>query len=67
MYTLSLLTEIAPEAYLPHVQSIMQLLHERLNSFTDLANPLSCYILSIMLHLVPLVEGNQIASIKLDR
>ncbi|OXU25360.1 hypothetical protein TSAR_005639 [Trichomalopsis sarcophagae] len=60
MYTLSIMTEIAPDAYLPHVQTIMELLNNVLNKFTDLANPVSCYILDIMLHLVSLVEGNQI-------
>lgn len=60
MYILSTITEIAPDAYLPHVQTIIELLNATLNSFTDLANPVSCYILETMLHLVPLIEGNQL-------
>jgi hypothetical protein len=64
MYTLSVMTEMAPNAYLPHVQTVMELLNNTLNTFSELANPVSCYILDTMLHLVPLIEGNQIASIK---
>ncbi|XP_058803486.1 importin-4-like [Phymastichus coffea] len=59
MFTLSTMTEIAYNVFLPHVNTIMNLLHETLNKFTDLANPVSCYVLEVMLHLVPLVEGNQ--------
>ena len=64
MYTLSIMTEIAPDAYLPHLQIIMELLNGVLNNLTNLASPLSCYILDTMEHLVPLVQGNQIVSIK---
>lgn len=59
MFTLSMMTEIASDVYLPHVKTIMNLMNETLNKYTDLANPVSCYVLEVMLHLVPLVEGNQ--------
>lgn len=64
MYTLSIMTDIAPSIYLPHCQTILELINFTINSFTDLANPVSCYILEIMLHLIPLVEGNQIVSVQ---
>ncbi|XP_011501436.1 PREDICTED: importin-4-like [Ceratosolen solmsi marchali] len=60
MYTLSIMTEIAPNTYLHHVQTVMELLNNTLNTFTELANPVSCYILDTMLNLVPLIGGNQI-------
>ncbi|XP_014209388.1 importin-4 [Copidosoma floridanum] len=60
MYTLSVMTEITQDVYLPHAQTIMEMLNETLNSFCNLANPVSCYILDTLLHLVPLIEGNQL-------
>ncbi|KAJ8668090.1 hypothetical protein QAD02_009753 [Eretmocerus hayati] len=59
MYLLSVMTDVAPHAFTSHLQTIMELVNGILNSFTDLANPVSCHILDIMLHLSPLVEGNQ--------
>lgn len=62
MYTLSVMTEIAPDVYLPHAQVIMEMLKETFNSYSNLANPVSCYILETMLNFVPFVEKNQIVS-----
>ncbi|XP_003484719.1 importin-4 [Bombus impatiens] len=58
-YTLSIMTEIAPDAYLTHAASLAILLGQTLNSLQDLGNPVAYYILKIMQSLVPLVEGNQ--------
>ncbi|XP_015586290.1 importin-4 [Cephus cinctus] len=59
MYTLSTMTEVAPDAYLPHMSSIVFLLGNTLNNLQDLGNSVAHYILQTMLHLVPLVEGDQ--------
>lgn len=61
-YTLSVMTEIAPDAYLTHAASLAILLGQTLNSLQDLGNPVAYYILKIMQSLVPLVEGNQVVS-----
>lgn len=58
-YTLSIMTEIAPDAYLSHVGSLAVLLAQTLNSLQDLGNPVAYYVLKIMQNLVPLVEGDQ--------
>ncbi|XP_060832672.1 importin-4-like [Bombus pascuorum] len=58
-YTLSIMTEIAPDAYVTHAASLAILLGQTLNSLQDLGNPVAYYILKIMQSLVPLVEGNQ--------
>ena len=58
MYTLSTITEIAPEAYLPHCQTIMNLLNNAISS-SDPTHQLTSYVLQTMTHLVTLVEGNQ--------
>lgn len=58
-YTLSIMTEVAPDAYLTHAASLAVLLGQTLNSLQDLGNPVAYYILRIMQNLVPLVEGNQ--------
>lgn len=61
-YTLSIMTEVAPDAYLTHAASLAVLLGQTLNSLQDLGNPVAYYILRIMQNLVPLVEGNQMVS-----
>ncbi|XP_003693033.1 importin-4 [Apis florea] len=58
-YTLSIMTEVAPDAYLTHAASLAVLLGQTLNSLQDLGNPVAYYILRIMQNLVPLVEDNQ--------
>ncbi|XP_046413500.1 importin-4-like isoform X1 [Neodiprion fabricii] len=59
MYTLSTMTEVAPQAYLPHAQSVVFLLENTLNGLQDLGHPVAFYVLLTLTHLVPLVEGNQ--------
>nr|XP_033340225.1 importin-4-like [Megalopta genalis] len=59
-YTLSIMTEVAPEAYQTHAGSIAALLGQTLNSLQDLGNPVAYYVLRIMQNLVPLVENNRI-------
>ncbi|KOC63425.1 Importin-4 [Habropoda laboriosa] len=58
-YTLSIMTEVAPHAYLSHAGSLAILLGQTLNSLQDLGNPVAYYVLRIMQNLVPLVDGNQ--------
>lgn len=59
MFTLDVLTEIAPEAYLEHTKTILELLINMLNKCNDPRSPLPAYVLTIMTNLVPLLEGNQ--------
>ncbi|XP_012138134.1 importin-4 isoform X2 [Megachile rotundata] len=58
-YTLSIMTEIAPDAYVTHAGSLAVLLGQTLSSLQDLGHPVAYYILKIMQNFVPLVEGNQ--------
>ncbi|XP_076749367.1 importin-4 [Xylocopa sonorina] len=58
-YTLSIMTEIAPDAYHTHAASLAVLLGQTLNSLHDLGNPVAYYVIRIMQNLVPLVEDNQ--------
>ncbi|XP_053972274.1 importin-4-like [Hylaeus volcanicus] len=58
-YTLSVMTEMAPDAYQAHAESITVLLGQTLNSLQDLGNPVAYYVLRIMLNLIPLIQGNQ--------
>ncbi|XP_033352643.1 importin-4-like [Bombus vosnesenskii] len=58
-YTLSIMTEIAPDVYSIHAVSLANLLGQTLNSLQDLRHPVAYYILKIMQSLVPFVEGNQ--------
>ncbi|KAK0087613.1 hypothetical protein PV325_000560 [Microctonus aethiopoides] len=60
MYTLATMTEIAPEIYLAHAQSICGLLGQTFASLQEYGNPVAFYIIQTMLYLSPLVEGNQI-------
>ncbi|XP_043465104.1 importin-4-like [Leptopilina heterotoma] len=59
MYTLSIITEIASEAYLPTSQAIMTILSQTLNNLQDLANSVAYYIIKTMLNFVPYVSQKQ--------
>ncbi|XP_017888011.1 importin-4-like [Ceratina calcarata] len=59
IYTLSIMTDIAPDAYHEHAASLAVLLGQTLNSLQDLGSPIAYYILRTMQNLVPLVKGNQ--------
>ncbi|XP_012279417.1 importin-4 [Orussus abietinus] len=58
MYTLAMMTEIAPDIYLPHIQSITILLAQTLNGLQELGSPTAFYIMRTLLHLVPVIETN---------
>ncbi|XP_015437006.1 PREDICTED: importin-4 [Dufourea novaeangliae] len=58
-YTLSIMTEVAPDAYQTHAGSIAVLMGQTLNSLQDLGNPVAYYVLRILQNLVPLVQNNQ--------
>jgi len=59
MYTLSVITEISPDQFLPHVPSMAFLFSSMLNSVQDLSSDLAYYTVLTMIHFVPLAEGNQ--------
>ncbi|XP_076649136.1 importin-4 [Halictus rubicundus] len=61
-YTLSIMTEIAPDAYETHIGPIIALLNQTLNSLQDLGHPVAHYVLRIMQNLVPLVQDQQIVN-----
>ncbi|XP_048515338.1 importin-4-like isoform X2 [Athalia rosae] len=44
---------------LPHAQSLAFLLGNTLNGLQDLGHPVAYYVLLTLMHLVPLIEGNQ--------
>ncbi|XP_043285826.1 importin-4-like [Venturia canescens] len=58
MYTLAKITEISPDAYIGHAQSIMTLLAQVMQSLGEMGTMTAFYILQTMLNLVPLVDGN---------
>ena len=62
MYTLSVITEISPDQFLPHVSSLAVLFSNMLNSVQDLSSPLAYYTVLTMIHFVPLAEGDQSVS-----
>jgi hypothetical protein len=62
MYTLSVITEISPDQFLPHVASMAVLFSNILNSVQDLSSPLAYYTVLTMIHFVPLIEGDQSVS-----
>nr|CAD7413427.1 unnamed protein product [Timema cristinae] len=59
MYTLSMITEISSDQFLPHASSLVYMLANTLNQLENLSSPLSYYTLLTMIHIVPLVEGDQ--------
>ncbi|XP_057341318.1 importin-4-like [Microplitis mediator] len=59
VFTLSQMTEVAPEIYTAHLSSLASLLVETYRSLSELGNPVAFYIIKIMRDLAPLVEGNQ--------
>lgn len=63
MYTLSIMTEIASEAYLPTSQAIMTILSQTLNNLQDLANSVAYYIIKTMLNFVSYVSQKQHVSL----
>ncbi|KAK1123971.1 hypothetical protein K0M31_006999 [Melipona bicolor] len=59
MYTLSIMTETAPDVYLTRAVSLTILLRETLNNLHDLRHPIAYYTLKILQNLSPLINGNQ--------
>ena len=59
MYTLSVITEVSPDQFLNHAQSMAFLFSNILNSVQDLGSPLAYYTIITMIHFVPLAEGDQ--------
>ncbi|KAJ9579600.1 hypothetical protein L9F63_004785, partial [Diploptera punctata] len=59
MYTLSVITEVSPDQFLPHSSSMAFLFSNMLNSLQDCSSPLAYYTVITMIHFVPLAEGDQ--------
>ncbi|KOX69401.1 Importin-4 [Melipona quadrifasciata] len=59
MYTLSIMTETAPDVYLTRAVSLTILLGQTLNNLHDLRHPIAYYTLKILQNLSPLINGNQ--------
>ncbi|KAH0534823.1 importin-4-like [Cotesia glomerata] len=59
VFTLAQMTEIAPETYTAHLDSLAGLLVQTYSTLQDLGHPIAYYIIKIMLYLASLVEGNQ--------
>lgn len=59
MYTLSVITEVSPDQFLPYVTSVVFLFSNMLNSVQDLSSPLAFYTVLTMKHIVPLAGGDQ--------
>lgn len=55
-YTLSIMTEIAPAAYLNYAASLTLLMAETFKTLQDFGSPIAYYVLKIMQTLVPFVE-----------
>lgn len=62
-YTLSILSEVAPDQFLVHAQLFGILFISTLRSLTDLASPVAYLTLVCMTHFVPTVDGDQAVSI----
>ncbi|XP_066592125.1 importin-4-like [Prorops nasuta] len=60
MYTLSIMTEVAPDAYLTHAKSVVDLLQLAISGIQNLGSNVAYYVLKTMQNLIPFVEGNQI-------
>ncbi|XP_071878378.1 importin-4 [Bombus fervidus] len=57
-YTLSIITEIAPQAYCEYGPVFVLILGETLKSLPDFGNPIAYYILKSLQYLVPLTKTN---------
>lgn len=62
MYTLSIITGIAPDVYLTRAVSLTILLGQTLSNLHDLRHPIAFYTLKILQNLSPLIDGNQMVS-----
>jgi hypothetical protein len=59
MYTMSVITDIAPDQFLPYIPSVAFLFSNVLNSLQDPGSALAYYTLLTMIHIVPLAAGDQ--------
>ncbi|PNF17098.1 hypothetical protein B7P43_G16108, partial [Cryptotermes secundus] len=59
MYTLSVISEVSPDQFLPHAQSMGVLFSNVLNSVQDLGSRLAYYTVLTMNHFVPLAVVDQ--------
>lgn len=59
MYTLSIMTEIAAEQYIPHAETFAFLFQNILNNVPDLSCDLAYYTILTMKHFVVIIGGHQ--------
>jgi hypothetical protein len=59
MYTLNVISEVSPDHFLPHIQSMVFLFSNTLNSVEDLGSPLAYYTILTMDHFIPVAAGDQ--------
>ncbi|KAL1117459.1 hypothetical protein AAG570_004785 [Ranatra chinensis] len=58
-YTLSILTEIAPDEFRPIAQTFMALFKNTLKQLTDLASPVAFFIIVSIVHLGPIIRTDR--------
>ncbi|XP_050458039.1 importin-4-like [Cataglyphis hispanica] len=60
LHTLSIMTEITPDAYTSHARSLALLLAQTLNSLQNLGEPVAVFVLNTMRHLIPVVKHDEV-------
>ncbi|XP_029160680.1 importin-4-like [Nylanderia fulva] len=59
LYTLSIMTETAPDAYNTHAKSLILVLAQTLTHLHDLEQPVAVYTLNTLRHLIPIVKHDE--------
>ncbi|XP_011860165.1 PREDICTED: importin-4-like [Vollenhovia emeryi] len=59
LYTLSVMTDITPDAYTSHARSLVMLLAQTLSTLESLGNPAAFYILDTLRHLIPVATHDE--------
>ncbi|EGI57688.1 PREDICTED: importin-4-like isoform X1 [Acromyrmex echinatior] len=59
LYTLSIMTDVTPDAYSSHARSLVMLLAQTLSSLQNLGNPAAFYILETLRHLIPVAKHDE--------
>lgn len=60
LHTLSIMTEVTPDAYTSHARSLALLLAQTLNSLQNLGQPVAVFVLNTMRHLIPVVKHDEV-------
>lgn len=59
LHTLSIMTEVTPDAYTSHARSLALLLAQTLNNLQNLGQPVAFYVLNTMRHLIPVIKHDE--------